>query len=100
MPTVTRKDIERQVMALQSLAMECAKARTVKVVTMYDGENDWVTLQLNGEFQKVIPLREWGGVPVALSDALNNLQAARCKVTAMHMQALDTLSSENTEVGA
>lgn len=97
MSTVTRKDIEQRVMALQSLAMECAKSRTVEVVITYDGRNDVVNLSTDDDVlvAEVIPLREWCASPVILSDALDQLKQAHADILAMHHEALATMTSEH-----
>lgn len=97
MATVTRKDIEQRVMALQSLAMECAKSRTVNVTVIYDGSCDEVEVSA-GDATKVdgiIPLREWCGSPVMLEDALASLEQAHKDILALHNEALATMKSEH-----
>lgn len=108
MPTVTRKDLERQVMALQALAMECAKARTISVFVDYFGHVDAIMIRAHtdwkpgseADFELPVVQLNLSDAFMSLAQTLDVLKHAHRSLLRMHMQALDTLDSEHTEVEA
>ena len=108
MPTVTRKDLERQVMALQSLAMECAKANTAAVFVEYFGHVDVIMVRAytrwkpssEADFELPVVQLNLSDAFMGLAQTLDMLKHAHRSLLRMHMQALDTLDSEHTEVEA
>lgn len=97
MTTVTRKEIEQQVMALQSLAMQCAKDHSLDIDVRYKGRSDQVVIKAGfpqdayvGErYSECIPLREWCGSVVLLEDAKKALEKARADLVALCLDQLD-----------
>ena len=106
MPTVTRKDLERQVMALQSLAMECAKANTVAVFVEYFGHVDAIMVRAHkywrpgaeADFELPVLQLNLSDAFMSLAQTLDVLKHAYRSVARLHLQKLGTLDSEHTEV--
>jgi hypothetical protein len=97
MTTTTRKDVEQGVMALQSLAMECAKRHTIHIDVKYRAARDEVVVMaslpsdsMSGErYAQAVPLREWCSTPVNLADAVEQLAKVRKDLIALHMDQIE-----------
>ena len=96
MTTVRRKQLEQEVMKLQSLAMECAKSNTLHVFVHYSGHVDNVFIRasknsavgVDGVYEQV-----WLSASfVTLEESLHQLQHAYAEILAMHLVEVERMS--------